>query len=172
MIGYVETLVEVDESDGQATLSVNITFPAPDPLLPFQIMFRLDATMMNITAGMGNAFQFSQRLPQILCSTFLCPGARPASAGRFDPIIPGIHDYQEIAPGSVLPRDFEDTRRTQTFNVVIYEDDVPEGVEELNVTLSLQDPRLSNRVTVTPAVATVRIRDSDSKLDVFCNYSG
>ena len=104
-----------------------------------------------------------------MCSTFLCPGARPASAGRFDPIIPGLHDYQEIAPGSVLPRDFEDTRRTQTFNVQIYEDDVPEGVEELNVTLSLRDPRLSNRVIVTPAVATVRIRDSDSKFDVFHN---
>ena len=60
VIGFVETLVEVDESDGQATLNVNITFPAPDPLLPFLIMFRLDATMMSITAGMGNAFQFFQ----------------------------------------------------------------------------------------------------------------
>ena len=60
VIGFVETLVEVDESDGQATLSVNITFPEPNPLLQFQIMFRLDATMMSITAGMGNAFQFSQ----------------------------------------------------------------------------------------------------------------
>ena len=98
-----------------------------------------------------------------MCSTFLCPGARPASAGRTDPVIPGLHDYQEIAPRSVLPRDFEDTRRTQTFNVVIYEDDVPEGVEELNITLSLQDTTLANRVTVSPAVATVRIRDGDSK---------
>ena len=104
-----------------------------------------------------------------MCSTFLCPGARPASAGQFDPIIPGSHDYQEIAPGNVLQHDFEDTQRTQTFNVQIYEDDVPEGVEELNVTLSLRDPRLSNRVIVTPAVATVRIRDSDSKFDVFHN---
>ena len=58
VIGFVETLVEVDESDGQATLNVNITFPAPDPLLPFQIMFRLNANMMNITAGMGNAYNF------------------------------------------------------------------------------------------------------------------
>ena len=49
---------------------------------------------------------------------------------------------------------------------MIYEDDVPEGVEELNITLSLQDPSLANRVTVTtPAVATVRIRDNDSKFD-------
>ena len=107
-----------------------------------------------------------------MCSTFLCPGARPASAGRSDPITPGLHDYQDIAPGSVLPHDFEDTRRSQTFNVVIYYDEVPEGVEELNITLSLQDPRLSDRVILSPAVASVRIRDSDSKLDVFCNYSG
>jgi len=56
--------------------------------------------------------------------------------------------------------------------VLVYEDDVPEGVEVLNVTLSLQDPTLSNRVIVTPAVVTVRIRDSDSKFDVFHNYSG
>jgi len=163
VIGYVETLVEVDESDGPATLSVNISSPAPDPVLPFEIMFRLDATMMNITAGMGNDFQFSEQLPQLLCSTFLCPGPRPVSAGRFDPIIPGLHDYQEIAPRSVLPRNFEDIRRLQIFRVVIYEDDVPEGVEELNITLSLQDSRLANRVTVSPAVATVRIRDNDSK---------
>jgi len=47
--------------------------------------------------------------------------------------------------------------------VVIYEDDVPEGVEKLNITLSLQDPTLANRVTVSPAVATVKIRDGDSK---------
>jgi len=57
IIGFVETLVEVDESDGQATLNVTISFPEPDPVLPFEIMFRLDVTMMNITAGMGNASQ-------------------------------------------------------------------------------------------------------------------
>ena len=106
-------------------------------------------------------------LPQLLCSTPLCPGARPASADRFDPVIPGLHDYQEIAPGSVLPRNFEDTRRTQTFNVPIYDDNVTEGVEEFNITLSLQDPRLSGTVIVRPAVATVRIRDNDCKFDGF-----
>ena len=52
-MGFVETLVEVDESDGQATLNVSISFPAPDPLLRFEVMFRLDATMTNITAGMS-----------------------------------------------------------------------------------------------------------------------
>ena len=57
--------------------------------------------------------------------------------------------------------------------MVIYDDNVPEGVEELNITLSLQDPSLANRVTVTPAVATVRIRDNDSKfviMSVFYNW--
>ena len=163
VIGYVETLVEVDESDGQATLNVSISFPVPDPFLGFQIMFRLDATMMNITAGMGNAPQLFHLLPYY-CDTL--SGPRSASAGRFDPVTPGLHDYQEVAPGSVLPCDFEDVRRSQTFSVVIYEDDVPEGVEELYITLSLQDPSLANRVKVRPAVATVRIRDNDSKCDI------
>ena len=56
---------------------------------------------------------------------------------------------------------------------MIYEDNVPEGVEELKITLSLQDPHLANRVAVRPAVATVRIRDSDSKfvmMSVFYNW--
>ena len=53
--------------------------------------------------------------------------------------------------------------------MVIYEDDIPEGVEELNITLSLQDSSLANRVIVAPAVATVRIRDNDSKFDIFHN---
>ena len=72
MVGFVETLVEVDESDGQATLNVSISFPDPDSFFWFEIMFRLDATMMNITAGMltGNAPQFFQSLPYY-CDTLL-----------------------------------------------------------------------------------------------------
>ena len=62
MLGFVETLVEVNESDGQATLNVSISHPTPDPLLPFQTMLRLDATIMSSTAGMGNAPQFYQPL--------------------------------------------------------------------------------------------------------------
>ena len=106
----------------------------------------------------------------------LCPESRPASAGPFYPSIPGFQDYHQIennSPGSILSCKFEDTRHSQTFNVVIYEDEVPEGVEELNITLSLQDPHLANRVTVMPAVASVRIRDNDSKfvmLNVFNNW--
>ena len=42
-------------------------------------------------------------------------------------------------------------------------DDVPEGVEELNLTLSLQQGIPSTSVNVTPAVATVRIHDFSSK---------
>ena len=115
---------------------------------------------------MGNTPQCFQSLLQY---TFICPGPRPALFGRFDPVTPGLHDYQEIAPGSVLPRDFEDSRRSQTFSVVIYEDDIPEGVEELKIALSLRDPSLANRVTVMPAVATVRIWDDDSKFDTLHN---
>jgi len=59
--------------------------------------------------------------------------------------------------------DFNNTEHSQTFSLTIYEDDVPEGVEELNVMLSLQDPNLADQVIVEPAVATVRILDNDSK---------
>ena len=169
VIGYVEALVEVDESDGRATLNVSISFPEPDPRLVFEIMFRLDAAMMNITAGMWVMLLNFLNHFHIIVMHLLCPGPRPASAGQFDPVTPGLHDYQEVAPGSVLPRDFQDSRRSQTFSVVIYEDDVPEGIEELNITLSLQDPSLANRMIVRPAVATVRIRDNDSKFDIFHN---
>ena len=45
----------------------------------------------------------------------------------------------------------------------IADDNVTEGVEELTVMLSLQDMELATSVNVTPAVATVRILDDDSK---------
>ena len=82
-----------------------------------------------------------------------------ASAGQRNRI-PGIEDYQQIENMSF---DFNNIERSQTFNVTIFEDDVPECVEELNVMLSLQDPSLANQVMVEPAVATVRILDNDSK---------
>ena len=69
-------------------------------------------------------------------------------------------DYQQIEN---MLLDFNNTERSQIFSVMIAEDDVPEGVEELNVMLSLQDPSLANQVMVEPAVATVRILDNDSK---------
>jgi len=93
---------------------------------------------------------------------FVYPGSRPSSAIWRD-FIPGIEDYQQIqnnTPGYILSLAFENTRHSQTFSVEIFEDGVPEGVEELNVILSLQDPSIVNLVNVTPAVATVRINDS------------
>ena len=66
----------------------------------------------------------------------------------------------------VLSEMFNGTNRWQTFTLPIYMDDVPEGVEELNLTLSLVlDPTLpAGSVNVTPAVATVRILDFSCKL--------
>jgi len=67
---------------------------------------------------------------------------------------------------------FNNTEHSQTFSLTIYEDDVPEGVEELNVTLSLQDPNLADQVIIEPAVATVRILDNDSKFSWFLRLVG
>lgn len=85
--------------------------------------------------------------------------------------MPGIEDYQQICNnrdrnGSILSLDFSSNTQhsqSQTINVTIFEDDVPEGVEELFVVLSLQDQTLANTVNVTPAMVTVRIRDNDRK---------
>jgi len=71
-----------------------------------------------------------------------------------------IEDYQQIEN---MLLDFNNTERSKIFSVVIVDDEIPEGVEELNVTLSLQNQSLANQVTVEPAVATVRILDNDGK---------
>ena len=60
MVGFVGTLVEVDESDGRATLNVSISHPAPDPLLQFEIEFTLLASTVDGSAGMSDAPHFSQ----------------------------------------------------------------------------------------------------------------
>ena len=49
----METLVEVDEGDGQAALNISISFPAPDSQV--DIMFTLLAYTTNGSAGMGDA---------------------------------------------------------------------------------------------------------------------
>ena len=71
----------------------------------------------------------------------------------------------DIAEFTVLNRMFNGTRRSQTFTFPIFVDDVPEGVEELQLTLSLQpdDQLPPGSVNVTPAVAAVRIHDSSCK---------
>ena len=59
---------------------------------------------------------------------------------------------------------FDDTQRSQIVSVAINDDNITEGVEVLTVTLSLQNLQFADSVNVTPAVATVRILDNDSKL--------
>ena len=58
---------------------------------------------------------------------------------------------------------FEGAQRSHIVLVTIIDDNITEGVEELNVSLSLEDMGLTNSVNVTPAVATVRIQDTDSE---------
>ena len=94
--------------------------------------------------------------------------------------IPGVEDFPRIVDGiyytfqempfdilefSILHLMFNGIRRSQTFTFPIFVDDVPEGVEELQLTLSLQpdDQLPPGSVNVTPAVATVRIHDSSCK---------
>ena len=57
---------------------------------------------------------------------------------------------------------FVDAQQSQTIFVHITDDNITEGVEQLTVRLSLQD--VATSVNVTPAMATVRILDDDSKL--------
>ena len=56
-----------------------------------------------------------------------------------------------------------DAQQSQTVTVTITDDNVTEGVEQLTVSLSLQDTELDNSVTVIPSEAVVRILDDDSK---------
>ena len=94
--------------------------------------------------------------------------------------IPGVEDFPRIVNStyytfqempfdilefSVLNQMFNETRRSQTFTFPIFVDDVPEEVEELQLTLCLQpDLQLpEGSVNVTPAVATVRIQDFSCK---------
>jgi len=51
VVGFVETLVEVNETDGNATLDVSITQPLPVPGFPLQIMFSLRVNSMDGSAG-------------------------------------------------------------------------------------------------------------------------
>ena len=94
--------------------------------------------------------------------------------------VPGVEDVPLIDNGvyytfdevefdilefPVLNQMFNETRRSQTFTFPIFVDDVPEGVEELQLTLSLRpdDQLPEGAITVAPAVATVRIHDFSCK---------
>ena len=117
--------------------------------------------------------------------TFFCAGQHDGCRG---PPTPGVHDFPRVFPegnirnnfggrynvfDEMTPREFRtvrilnnvfnQTQRSQNFTLPIYMDNVPEGVEELNLTLSLQPGIPSSSVNVRPAVATVRIHDLSSK---------
>ena len=52
VVGFVDTLVEVTETDGQATLNVSISSPQPMPGVPgLQIMFSLLMNSLDGSAG-------------------------------------------------------------------------------------------------------------------------
>ena len=127
-------------------------------------MFTLLANTVDSSAGVGDAHQFSQSFS--IMYTFPCPGSRPTSATHRDPR-PGVEDCQQIVN---MGLNFSEAQRSQIFDVSIFEDVVPEDIEELKVTLIL-DPNimgiLAERVIVSPAVATVRIWDNDCKFDCF-----
>ena len=138
----------------------------------------------NASEKPGNNFPYTT--PFILLEDILfCAGPHD---GRRGPPSPGVHDFPRVFPernirnnfggrynvfDETTPREFRtvrilnnmfnQTQRSQNFTLPIYMDDVPEGVEELNLTLSLQTGIPSRSVNVTPAVATVRIHDLSSK---------
>ena len=115
----------------------------------------------------------------MIYSDFLCVASYSAIDTLRNPIA-GVEDFPRIVDSTyntfqempfdvlefrVLNQMFNDTQRSQTFTFPIFVDDVPEGVEELELTLSLQaDLQLpEGSVNVTPAVVTVRIRDFSCK---------
>ena len=63
VVGFVDTLVEVNETDGQATLNVSISYPLPITGVPgLEIMFSLRVNSMDDSAGRDDipqSFNFS-----------------------------------------------------------------------------------------------------------------
>ena len=52
VVGFVDTLVEINETDGQATLNVSISSPQPMPGVPgLPFMFALRVDSMDDSAG-------------------------------------------------------------------------------------------------------------------------
>ena len=52
VVGFVDTLVEVNEADGQATLNVSIISPIPIPgIVELRIMFSLRVDSLDGSAG-------------------------------------------------------------------------------------------------------------------------
>ena len=61
VVGFVDTLLEVNETDGQATLNVSISSPQPDPALRFEIMFILNVDSVDSSAGMDDSICSSKQ---------------------------------------------------------------------------------------------------------------
>ena len=205
VVGFVDTLIEVNETDGQATLNVSIISPLPMPgVRGLGIMFALHVNSMDGSAGrdgipqccecvplctlitrlsiidkLGRGVETSLVFITVLFLYFPCAASHSAIDTFRNPI-PGVEDFPRIVDStyytiqempfdilefSILNQMFNETRRSQTFTFPIFVDDVPEGVEELQVTLSLRadDQLLGGAVNVTPAVATVRIHDFSCK---------
>ena len=77
-------------------------------------------------------------------------------------VAPG--DYGNLTNFPLGP--FNSDVRQLSFTVSIVNDSIPEDDETFNISLTLapaDQPRLGNRVTVSPDVATVTIQDNDGK---------
>ena len=124
---------------------------------------------------LGRCLETSLVFITVLFLYFSCAASYSAIETIRNPI-PGIEDFPQIVDGFyytfqempfdilefiVLNQMFKETQRSQTFTFPIFVDDVPEGVEELQLILSLQpvDQLSEGSVNITPAVATVRIQD-------------
>ena len=58
VVGFVDTLIEVNETDGQTTLNVSISSPLPVPgTTELQIMFSLRVDSMDGSAGRDDILQ-------------------------------------------------------------------------------------------------------------------
>ena len=119
-----------------------------------------------------NLTNSSQDVSNIAVSLLLLMYISCAGSSFLIPI-PGIDDFPQIVNNryflgqvtEILQEAFNDTHRWQTFTVPIFADDVPEGVEELTLTLSRPTdfPLSEQSLNITPAVATVRILDFSCK---------
>ena len=130
--------------------------------------------------SLPDSFKVDTRMEAIIAlfSYTSCAGSHSGTDLR-NPV-PGVEDFSRIENGNyftfsaepfnvgevpVLNQMFNGTRRSQTFTFPIFMDDVPEGVEELQLSLSLAPGQQLQRgaVNITPTVATVRIQDFSCK---------
>ena len=118
---------------------------------------------MDVISCAGSDFAFGTRQPPAPGVDFPQVIESQQQAGAFYTVYDVSTSTVDVI--RILTEAFNNASRSQNFTVPIYMDDVPEGVEEFSLTLTLlADPTLPPRsVNVTPAVATVRIRDFSSK---------